>query len=465
MSNSDTLSGPLADTVAQIRQAPVPETLGSAAMERASGMKASPWTARRIGAISGIAAAICASAFLAGIAMTRWSQPVEESHLAAADSSGTLAAATAHGDPNSPLAAGPAQEITGLRLGNGNAAAGETLDLLPGGAAQNERLIRTLATAPNLPADAQAVMQRYQARVGLLEAQRAQLDGQLSTQRAELVANLNQLRAGYETQGQAAAAQSVQQQIRMLNAVANTDATLTVRRVTAGGPPVTTPVPNGPVVFQAAPLPANAQPPAGPSDTLTAYRQRVGQTVVMSTVGKLDGNIWGGGGGVYTDDSPLGVAAVHAGILKGGESATLKVTLLPGQQSYDAVTKNGITSNAYGPWDGSYRIDGKVDTPRNVQEKTLTLQLGDGTVKPLTVNGGGTLVIDGNNLQFEPAKRAQLEATKTNGGTIVITNQAVETPPAQSVEERIRQRREQQLAQPAQAPAVPATAQPAPAPR
>jgi len=40
------------------------------------------------------------------------------------------------------------------------------------------------------------------------------------------------------------------------------------------------------------------------------------------------GNAWGTG--IYSDDSDLGVAAVHAGILKVGETKTVKITILPG---------------------------------------------------------------------------------------------------------------------------------------
>src|SRR5262245_392156 len=57
---------------------------------------------------------------------------------------------------------------------------------------------------------------------------------------------------------------------------------------------------------------------------------------------------------VYTDDSSVCTAAVHAGriTLAGGGSVTIEIR--PGQSSYTSSTRNGITSSSYGPWPGSY---------------------------------------------------------------------------------------------------------------
>ncbi|MBC7735774.1 MAG: hypothetical protein H7245_00770 [Candidatus Saccharibacteria bacterium] len=61
--------------------------------------------------------------------------------------------------------------------------------------------------------------------------------------------------------------------------------------------------------------------------------------------------IWGTD--TYTDDSAIGVAALHAGRITrdGGHVA---VEIRPAQQSYQGTTRNGVTSTAYGPWHGSY---------------------------------------------------------------------------------------------------------------
>lgn len=71
--------------------------------------------------------------------------------------------------------------------------------------------------------------------------------------------------------------------------------------------------------------------------------------------GRNGGPIWGTD--VYTIDSNLATAAVHAGAVKEGETGVVKVTLLPGQDSYEGTIRNGITSNSYGPYSGSYKVE------------------------------------------------------------------------------------------------------------
>jgi hypothetical protein len=71
--------------------------------------------------------------------------------------------------------------------------------------------------------------------------------------------------------------------------------------------------------------------------------------------GRTDGAVWGTD--VYTSDSSLGTAAVHAGVLEPGQTGVVKVTILPGQTAYESVTRNGITSANYRSWDVSYRVE------------------------------------------------------------------------------------------------------------
>jgi hypothetical protein len=59
---------------------------------------------------------------------------------------------------------------------------------------------------------------------------------------------------------------------------------------------------------------------------------------------------------MYTTDSRLAMAAVHAGILKDGETGVVKVKIVAGQASYAGSAKNGVTSSAYGNYGGSYQF-------------------------------------------------------------------------------------------------------------
>lgn len=107
--------------------------------------------------------------------------------------------------------------------------------------------------------------------------------------------------------------------------------------------------------------PQSALPDPG---ALTTYRGQNGRQLTFDVVGSDQGTIWGDG--VYTDDSAVATVAVHAGLLKVGERGFVTVTLEPGRDSYPGSTKNGITSQPYGAWDGSYEI--KAAEPRSTGE-------------------------------------------------------------------------------------------------
>lgn len=105
-----------------------------------------------------------------------------------------------------------------------------------------------------------------------------------------------------------------------------------------------------------------AQPLARPSDlwaedaprNLTGLRGRNQETFLFRLIGSDEGAVWGAD--IYTDDSRLAVAAVHAGFVSVGETAVITVRILPGQDSYTGTTRNGIVSNSYGRYSGSFEI-------------------------------------------------------------------------------------------------------------
>ncbi len=94
---------------------------------------------------------------------------------------------------------------------------------------------------------------------------------------------------------------------------------------------------------------------------LKAYRNKIGQTFSFVITGSSEGRVWGTD--IYTDDSNLAVAAVHAGVVHDGETKMVNVQILPGQSTYQGATKNGITSSSYGTWEGSYSF---VAQPMNI---------------------------------------------------------------------------------------------------
>ncbi|MFP2957848.1 M57 family metalloprotease [Myxococcus sp. 1LA] len=89
------------------------------------------------------------------------------------------------------------------------------------------------------------------------------------------------------------------------------------------------------------------------SYNFTTYRGQNG-TQITCTCGAVSGGaVWGTD--IYTDDSNACAAAVHAGAIP-STGGTVTVTIQPGQSSYTASTRNGITTYAYGAWSGSFSV-------------------------------------------------------------------------------------------------------------
>ncbi len=103
--------------------------------------------------------------------------------------------------------------------------------------------------------------------------------------------------------------------------------------------------------------------------SLTGYRRKVGQSIYFRVTGAVAGTVWGTG--VYTDDSPLATAAVHAGVLQNGQSGIVKVTILKGQASYTGSTRNGVATSSYSSFSGSYRCRGGRTHPCDSRRMTL----------------------------------------------------------------------------------------------
>ncbi len=64
------------------------------------------------------------------------------------------------------------------------------------------------------------------------------------------------------------------------------------------------------------------------------------------------GSLWGTD--VYTDDSSICTAAVHAGLITLASGGTVEYEIQSGLSRYCGSTRNGVTSQRYGAWSGSF---------------------------------------------------------------------------------------------------------------
>ncbi len=113
-----------------------------------------------------------------------------------------------------------------------------------------------------------------------------------------------------------------------------------------------------PSVVALQPIPASGHLFNGTSQApanMTALRGNNGQSYYYTVTGTTGGSIWGTD--VYTDDSSIAKAAVHAGVLLPGEIGAVKVTIKPGLTSYYGSSRFGADSSGLGTFAGSYGIE------------------------------------------------------------------------------------------------------------
>jgi hypothetical protein len=80
-----------------------------------------------------------------------------------------------------------------------------------------------------------------------------------------------------------------------------------------------------------------------------------GATYYFRVTGAADGGVWGTD--VYTGDSVLAAAAVHAGVVKVGETAVVRVTVMQPLNHYQGAVRHGVTSHDFGRFGAAYRVD------------------------------------------------------------------------------------------------------------
>lgn len=81
----------------------------------------------------------------------------------------------------------------------------------------------------------------------------------------------------------------------------------------------------------------------------------IGATYYFRVTGSVEGPVWGTD--TYTGDSMLAPACVHAGVVKEGESAIVKVTVMQPLNQYQGSVRNGVTTADFGRYGSAYRLE------------------------------------------------------------------------------------------------------------
>ncbi len=134
----------------------------------------------------------------------------------------------------------------------------------------------------------------------------------------------------------------------------------------AGAPPPPAAAPSAPQAqVQAAPpsapaaaAGASAAPPTGAAQVAACPETGQGlqqpiECLCTAAQAQSGRSIWGTD--IYTDDSNVCRAALHAGAIS-QQGGAVRVTPLPGQQAYAASERNGVVSSPYARWDRSFGV-------------------------------------------------------------------------------------------------------------
>jgi hypothetical protein len=101
------------------------------------------------------------------------------------------------------------------------------------------------------------------------------------------------------------------------------------------------------------------------------YASRIGESVYFDVTGQVGYSIWGSE--VYTADSHLATAAVHAGVLKIGQRGIVKVTIIKSPETHRGSTANGVASANWGSYTASYTVETPFHNPTpTLQSKPTT---------------------------------------------------------------------------------------------
>ena len=107
------------------------------------------------------------------------------------------------------------------------------------------------------------------------------------------------------------------------------------------------------------PTPVNTDPPSNIilatwTTQADAYRGKNYQrfTFKFPPGGTISGRLWGTD--LYTDDGSIATAAVHAGLITVQHGGVVTIEIRPGAGSYSGSTRNGVTSNNWGAFQGSF---------------------------------------------------------------------------------------------------------------
>ena len=121
-----------------------------------------------------------------------------------------------------------------------------------------------------------------------------------------------------------------------------------------------------------------AQGPAATDVTATAWNTtvltlngKVGQALTFACPpGGKEHSVWGSD--IYTADSSICTAAVHAGLITFEQGGTVTLEVRPGRSVYGSTNRNGIATGAYGSYSSSFVFKSASSESENTKAEDVT---------------------------------------------------------------------------------------------
>ena len=147
-------------------------------------------------------------------------------------------------------------------------------------------------------------------------------------------------------------------------------------------------------------------------------------TVTSAQIASVE--VWGTD--IYSSDSPICIAAIHAGVLQAGRPGLVTILVASGADAFTGSARNGVTTKSYGPNSTSYTFD-RTEAAGQIDWSTTALSIPEAFAGPILLRcpGGGamTFQIYGSDVYNEESSicTAAVHAglfTRANGGNVFV---------------------------------------------
>ena len=159
---------------------------------------------------------------------------------------------------------------------------------------------------------------------------------------------------------------------------------------------------------------------AGTSDMQQFNEGDIGKIYRITITGTTGGAIWGTD--IYTSDTYIPCAAVHAGFIANGETKEVYIKVVQGLSEYIGSTRNGVSTSGYGGWGLSYQF---VSAPMSYKATISPGGVEWSYTNPNAswLNGNSRLLIDMRQVgSVDPTKISKVKILDAYDGPVTYTS-------------------------------------------